>query len=118
MNYKNFTKFDFKKFHPSGSLSIKLKTVGDLMTTGKKVPFVKDNIKMDKALEIINYSDVDELANLLNKYWEIKRELPNVSNKVIDEVYDKALKNGAIGGKLLGAGNGGFMLFICKNKKV
>ena len=54
MNYKNFTKFDFKKFHPSGSLSIKLKTVGDLMTTGKKVPFVKDNIKMDKALEIIN----------------------------------------------------------------
>ena len=54
MNYKKFNKFDFKKVHPSGSLSIKLKTVSDLMITGKKIPFVNDNIKMKKALKIIN----------------------------------------------------------------
>ena len=54
MKYKNFTKFDFKKIHPSGSLSVKLKTVGDLMLTGKKIPIVNENINIDKALKIIN----------------------------------------------------------------
>ena len=54
MRFKRFTKFDFKKIHPSGSLSIKLKTVGDLMITGNKIPKVKENIKMDKAIKIIN----------------------------------------------------------------
>ena len=54
MKHKNFTKFDFKKIHPSGSLSIKLKTVEDLMLTGKKIPLVKENFKMKKALKIIN----------------------------------------------------------------
>ena len=54
MRHKNFTKFDFKKFHPSGSLSVKLKTVGDLMIIGKKLPLVYENIKMKKALDIIN----------------------------------------------------------------
>ena len=51
MKYKNFTKFDFKKIHPSGSLSIKLKTVSDLMITGKKLPIVNENIKMKKAIK-------------------------------------------------------------------
>ena len=54
MKYKNFTKFDFKKFHPSGSLSIKLKTVGDLMITGKKLPVVSENVNMKNAIKIIN----------------------------------------------------------------
>ncbi len=54
MRHKNFTKFDFKKIHPSGSLSIKLKTVEDLMLTGKKLPVVRENYKMKRALKIIN----------------------------------------------------------------
>ena len=53
IKYKNFTKFDFKKFHPSGSLSVKLKTVGDLMIVGRKMPIVFENLKMKKALKII-----------------------------------------------------------------
>ena len=53
MYYKKFTKFDFKKFHPSGTLSIKLKTVEDLMIKGRKLPFVLENTKMKKALKII-----------------------------------------------------------------
>ena len=53
MKYKNFNKFDFKKFHPSGSLSVKLKTVGDLMIVGRKMPIVFENLKMKKALKII-----------------------------------------------------------------
>ena len=54
MNYKKFTKIDFKKIHPSGTLSIKLKTVGDLMVKGKNIPVINENTMMDKALKIIN----------------------------------------------------------------
>ena len=54
MNNKNFTKFDFKKIHPSGSLSLKLKTVGDLMSTGKKIPNVNENASMERAIKEIN----------------------------------------------------------------
>ncbi len=50
MEYKKFGKFDFKKIHPSGSLSIKLKTVEDLMFKSNKIPFVKENINMKTAL--------------------------------------------------------------------
>ena len=53
MKYKKFGKLEFKKFHPSGSLSIKLKTVEDLMITGNKIPFVNENILMKNALKII-----------------------------------------------------------------
>tara|TARA_B100001175_G_scaffold178545_1_gene151710 strand:- start:3417 stop:4394 length:978 start_codon:yes stop_codon:yes gene_type:complete len=53
MRYNNFGKLDFKKFHPGGSISVKLKTAGDLMFTGNKIPFVKENISMKEALGII-----------------------------------------------------------------
>jgi len=53
MKYKNLGKLDFKKFHPGGSLSVKLKTVSDLMTTGKKIPFVEENTEMKNALKVI-----------------------------------------------------------------
>ena len=53
MKYKKFDKLDFKKFHPSGTLAAKLKTVNDLMLTGINIPFVNENIKMKVALKII-----------------------------------------------------------------
>ena len=45
MKYKKFGKLDFKKLHPSGSLGAQLKTVEDIMITGKKIPFVNENKK-------------------------------------------------------------------------
>jgi arabinose-5-phosphate isomerase len=54
MYQKKFTQLDFKKFHPSGSLGAKLKTVSDLMLTGNKIPFINEDIKMKKALQIIS----------------------------------------------------------------
>ena len=53
MRYNNFGKLDFKKFHPGGSLSVKLKTVSDLMYIGSKIPFVQENTTMKDALKII-----------------------------------------------------------------
>ena len=54
MHARRFGKLDFKKFHPSGSLSTKLKTVEDLMIYGKKLPIINENKLMKKALNIIN----------------------------------------------------------------
>jgi len=54
MHYKKFSKLDFKKFHPSGSLGNKLKTVEDLMLTKQKIPFVNENKTIENGLKIIN----------------------------------------------------------------
>ena len=54
MKQKNFGEKEFKKFHPSGSIGAKLKTVEDLMLKGKKIPFINENIKMRTALKIIS----------------------------------------------------------------
>jgi D-glycero-alpha-D-manno-heptose-7-phosphate kinase len=54
---------------------------------------------------------IDEIGRLLHESWQIKRSLADsVSNPQIDELYELALRHGALGGKLLGAGGGGFLL--------
>jgi D-glycero-alpha-D-manno-heptose-7-phosphate kinase len=61
---------------------------------------------------IASHSDLDELGRMLHESWMIKRGLAKaVSNDVIDAIYTSARNAGAIGGKLLGAGGGGFVLF-------
>ena len=54
MNQKKFGKLDFKKFHPSGSLGKKLKTVEDLMVVKDKIPFIDENSSLKKTIQIIN----------------------------------------------------------------
>ena len=54
MYQKKFSKLDFKRFHPSGTLSKKLKTVEDLMITQKKIPFINENSSLEKIIKIIN----------------------------------------------------------------
>ena len=54
MQYKKFGKFDFKKIHPAGNLSVQLKTVEDVMIIGKKIPFVSEHLNMKKALDILS----------------------------------------------------------------
>ncbi len=54
MKNKNFGKLEFKKLHPAGSLGKQLKTVEDIMITGNKIPFVDENLKMNKALKILS----------------------------------------------------------------
>ena len=52
MKQKKFDRIDFKKIHPAGSLGAQLKTVEDIMLTGKKIPFVNENFKMMDAQNI------------------------------------------------------------------
>ena len=54
MKERRFNKSDFKKIHPAGSLGSQLRTVEDVMLTGKKIPFVKENLKMKDALKILS----------------------------------------------------------------
>ncbi|MFC1685680.1 sugar phosphate nucleotidyltransferase [Nanoarchaeota archaeon] len=60
-----------------------------------------------------NPSKVGEIGNYLHEAWLIKKGLSgSISNNEIDDLYNLGLKNGATGGKLLGAGNGGYLLFF------
>ena len=54
MQNKKFGKIDFKKLHPAGSLGAQLKTVEDIMITGTAIPFVDENMKISKALKVLN----------------------------------------------------------------
>lgn len=70
---------------------------------------------VDEALKILNRpsTDIVEFGKLLNESWKLKRQLSDrVSNQYIDDIFETALRAGAIGGKVLGAGGGGFVLFF------
>ena len=69
---------------------------------------------VDKGVNILkNGSDLTAFGQLLHESWKLKRSLSDkISTPYIDELYDRALKAGAIGGKLLGAGGGGFLLLF------
>lgn len=75
---------------------------------------------VDEAEKILTDKNVslNEFGKLLDITWKLKRGTGSkVSNGSIDELYDIAIKAGAIGGKLLGAGGGGFLLFYCEKEK-
>ncbi len=64
---------------------------------------------------LVGNGDICDFGRLLDHSWNIKKTLSTkVSNVEIDEIYSTAMKNGAIGGKLMGAGAGGFMLLFAK----
>jgi D-glycero-alpha-D-manno-heptose-7-phosphate kinase len=69
---------------------------------------------VDDALSLLTSDkDLKLFGEMLNETWKLKRSLSNkISNSEIDNMYDKAIASGAVGGKLLGAGGGGFMLFF------
>ena len=69
---------------------------------------------VDNMCDALLFNDFDAIGYILNANWQMKRQLTgNISNSIIDNYYNLALQNGALGGKLLGAGGGGFLLFYC-----
>ncbi len=64
--------------------------------------------------ELLEQGCFDEFGRLLHEGWQMKKKLAsNISNNTIDEIYDTARRSGALGGKITGAGGGGFMLLYC-----
>ena len=86
-----------------------------------KIPQLLEILHLvDKAEEILtnNQIPLSEFGQLLDDTWQLKRKITDkISNDVIDNLYDKAIKAGALGGKLLGAGGGGFLLFYVESNK-
>ena len=63
-------------------------------------------------------NDIEKFGKIMHEHWNIKKErTAKISNTKINDYYDIAIKNGAIGGKLIGAGGGGFLLFVTDKKK-
>ena len=68
--------------------------------------------------KILEEGKINEFGEVLHNHWLTKKGLSSkISDPFIDEAYDIALKNGAIGGKVVGAGGGGFLLLYCPNNK-
>jgi len=86
------------------------------MISNKKAELIAMKKLVDVAINILNgEGDIIDFGKLFEESWKLKRGLSNkVSNGFIDHVYEIATKNGAIGGKVLGAGGGGFILFFVK----
>jgi D-glycero-alpha-D-manno-heptose-7-phosphate kinase len=72
----------------------------------------------EEATESLQSGKIDELGPLLHESWKMKRQLASkVSNSVLDDMYQKARQAGATGGKITGAGGGGFLLLYCPMEK-
>jgi len=68
--------------------------------------------------EILEKGDLDAFGRALHENWELKKQLTSeISNPLIDTYYEKAVSAGAAGGKILGAGGGGFLLLYCKRQR-
>lgn len=85
----------------------------------------KNNLHiLDKMVELANElksalqgNDLTEFGNILHKGWVFKQKLSSkITNSTITKYYEKGKKAGAIGGKILGSGGGGFLLFYCEEK--
>jgi D-glycero-alpha-D-manno-heptose-7-phosphate kinase len=77
--------------------------------------FIKEIGRETQA--VLESGDLHRFAELMNEHWEHKKQRsPNMSNSKINDIYELARKHGALGGKLIGAGGGGFMLFYAENK--
>ncbi len=78
--------------------------------------YVKD--LAEELYTSLTNSDITAMGEILNRGWTAKKKfVKKVSNPQIDKIYDAALKEGAIGGKITGAGGGGHMLFYCESSK-
>lgn len=108
MFFTGFTRFSSEIQQSSKSMADKTAQLLDMLA-------IVDEAEM--VLEDKN-SDLDDFGRLLDKSWRLKKQTGNkVSTGGIDELYEKAMAAGALGGKLLGAGGGGFLLFYVPQER-
>ena len=92
-------------------------TFVDKLTTSKRNYITELQKHVEEGERIIKSGNINDFGNLLNSSWILKKKLSSsITNKKIDELYERAMKYGALGGKLLGAGGGGFLLVYMDKK--
>lgn len=87
----------------------------NLLTDQKKNDTLRRMVELVDTMYTSLITDkIDDIGLILHTNWLLKKSLASsISNPIIDNYYNLALQNGALGGKLLGAGGGGFLLFYC-----
>lgn len=138
-----FGGLNYMKFKESGEVDIKdiklqrdirndlqhrllLCYVGLRATSGylieKQQKMQKENIQnlhrlkklTERARTVLERGDIVSFAGIINDAWDIKKRFSeDITNSFIDDVYETAMEHGALGGKISGAGGGGYMYFIC-----
>lgn len=92
--------------------------LSSLNISNNKYLLDKNKELAEKGIGALIKGDLKKFGALLDSYWKIKKQLSNkISNDVIDEMYTKAKKSGATGGKIIGAGGGGFLLCMVPDNK-
>lgn len=99
----------------------------DVQRVNNETSFEEKKAKLDKMYKMVDKAekilcdkncDLDDFGRLLDESWKLKKQTgKGVSTDVIDKLYAKGIKAGALGGKLLGAGGGGFLIFYVKPEK-
>ena len=135
LNKKNISKKDFKKFHPSGNLGAKLRTVDELMLVGSKIPFVNEGVKMKKALQIISNKKLGILVvqnskkittgiitdGQIRRFNEINTELQGLTVKKVMTINPISIDQDTLAEKALSIMNEKEITSLCvhskKNKK-
>jgi len=75
---------------------------------------------VDEAINVLNggNNDINDFGKLLHESWKLKRSLTSkITNNQINEIYEKGIESGALGGKICGAGGGGFIVFFVSPEK-
>jgi D-glycero-alpha-D-manno-heptose-7-phosphate kinase len=71
-----------------------------------------------RSKEALLNNDTQKFGELMHEHWEHKKSRSSgMTNEFIDSIYKKALKTGAVGGKIVGAGGGGFLMFYANDKE-
>mgnify|MGYP006095652053 CR=1 FL=1 len=131
MKQKKFSGQDFKKFHPAGSLGAKLRTVEDLMLTGKKIPFINENLKMKNALTIITNKKLGVLIvknknkkttgiitdGQIRRASQKNKDLQNLSVKKVMTSNPICIEKGMLAAKALSLMNSKKITCLCINDK-
>ena len=100
------------------SSDIQKDTKKNIKNSIENLSIMKKMVDEAESILIDESKNLDEFGILLDKSWNLKKKIGNkISTDEIDSYYAKAIKAGALGGKLLGAGGGGFLLFYVKKNK-
>jgi D-glycero-alpha-D-manno-heptose-7-phosphate kinase len=116
LNLENNLLLYFTGFSRNSSLILNEQNIKTIRNDKKII----ENLDYIKALGLeikkaLIDGDCEKFGQLMDQHWKYKlQRSKNMSNKTINDIYDFALKNGASGGKLIGAGGGGFLLFYTK----
>ncbi len=106
----------------------KERSAGDILADQNKKSIQNDEVTIERlhkikqiglhTKKVFESGNINEFGEILNEHWQTKKGLSKkISSDYVDEIYETALKNGAIGGKVVGAGGGGFIMFYCPYEK-